>query len=51
MALTQEYFDKITPELKPVHIRDVNGDGIEDRIVPKRAERSLMPSGLLPTLI
>ena len=44
----QRYLDRKAPELRPPQMRDVNNDGIEDKIVQKRAEKELMIGGLRP---
>jgi len=38
----QAYLDKITPVPNAPQFRDVNGDGIEDKIVQKRAPGELI---------
>ncbi|MBI2541765.1 hypothetical protein HYV80_03590 [Candidatus Woesearchaeota archaeon] len=44
----QTHLDKITPVPNAPQFKDVNGDGIEDKIIQKRAESELMIGGLRP---
>lgn len=46
LRLSQTYFDRIVPQPNTPQFRDVNRDGLEDKIIQKRAVMDLLTSQL-----
>lgn len=46
LSLYQSYLDRITPQPNPTQFRDVNLDGLEDKIIQKRATMDLLTAEL-----